>query len=74
MTEYAIYTDEQLLFICEDESLAQEMVLALTEEYIYNAFCRECNNHNLELALWLFQNAPKYGWDKYQIRSIKKVN
>ena len=51
----------------------QEMVLALTEEYIYNAFCRECNNCGVELALWLFKNAPKYGWNKYYIKPVKRM-
>ena len=73
MIEYAVYADEKLLFICENESLAQEMVLALTEEYIYNAFYRECNNCGVELALWLFKNAPKYGWNKYYIKPVKRM-
>ena len=49
------------------------MVLALTEEYIYNAFYRECNNCGVELALWLFKNASKYGWNKYYIKPVKRM-
>ena len=73
MTEYAIYEDEKLLFICDNESLAQEMVLTLTDEYVYNTFYRECNNCDIELALWLFKNAPKYGWNKYSIKPVNRI-
>ena len=70
--EYAVFEDNTLLFICQDESLAQEMVLSLTEEYVYNAFCQECNKVGLEMALWLFKNSS-YGKNKYIIRQVKRI-
>ena len=62
---YAIYDKDKFLNFCLNEADAQEMVLTLTEEYIYNSFLREVNNCGLDIALWIFQNAQKYGWDKF---------
>ena len=65
---YAIYDKDILLGFCLNEIEAQEIVLTLTEEYIYNSFLREVNNCGLDIALWVFQNAPKYGWDKFHYK------
>ena len=62
---YCVFENEYLLFICDSESDAQEMILALTEEYIYNSFLNEINKVEYNLALWVFRNAPKYGWNRY---------
>ena len=70
---YGIYQNKLLLFICEDEGDAQEMILSLTQEFIYHGFLRELNNCGLDMALWLFRNAPHYGWHKYLIKPIKRA-
>lgn len=62
---YAIYDKDIFLCFCLNEADTQEMVLTLTEEYIYNSFLREVDNCGLNIALWVFQNAPRYGWDKF---------
>ena len=62
---YAIYDKDTFLYFCLNEADAQEMILTLTEEYIYNSFLREIDNCGLNIALWVFQNAPRYGWDKF---------
>ena len=62
---YAIYDKDTFLYFCLNEADAQEMILTLAEEYIYNSFLREIDNCGLNIALWVFQNAPRYGWDKF---------
>lgn len=62
---YALYYKDTFLGICLNEADAQEMILALTEEYVYDSFLRENDNCGLDIALWVFQNAPKYGWDTF---------
>ena len=62
---YAIYDKDTFLCFCLNEADAQEMVLTLTEKYIYNSFLREVDNCGLNIALWVFQNAPRYGWNKF---------
>lgn len=64
---------EDPIYCCETLEDAQDLVLAFTEDYIYTAFIRECNNCGLDTALWLFQHSPKYGWDKYSIKPVKEA-
>ncbi len=71
--EYAIFEDEELLFICADEDLAEEMVLALTEEYAYHGFLQQCDKVGIDLAIWAFRNAKTYGWHKYQIKRVRRI-
>jgi hypothetical protein len=72
-TVYAIYEKDKLLFISDDKSLAEEMILSLTEEFIYHAFLKEIQR-DFELGLWVFRCARKYGWNRFNIREIKMIN
>ena len=70
---YCVFENECFLFICDSESDAQEMILSLTEEHIYNSFLNEINKVGYDLALWVFQNAPKYGWSRYSIQKVRMI-
>ena len=71
---YCIFDDENnLLFISHDEELAQEMILALTEEFIYHSFLREADKSGIDTAMFLFTSARKYGWNKFQYETRRMI-
>lgn len=59
--------------VCLGLPQAQELILSLTEEYIYHAFLREADSCGIDLALWLFRNAPKYGWNQFEYKERKII-
>ena len=70
---YGVYDYSKLLFVSEDRELAQDIVLSMLEEYAHASFCREVERHGPQLALWMFQNAPKYGWCRFEIKPVPKI-
>lgn len=59
-----------LICACETLEDAEEMVLALTEDYEYRCFCENCQYFSVKDSLTLLKIVPKFSWDKYTIKQI----
>lgn len=66
-----VYRDERYSYdpVCFCNSLedAQDIVLSLTEDFIYKTFCEHCQFFSIKDSIILMKINPKYGWDKYTI-------
>jgi len=67
-----VYRDERYSYdiVCFCDSLedAQDMVLSLTEDFLYKTFCEHCQLFSVKDSITLMKMIPKYGWDKYTIK------
>lgn len=79
MCKYAIYEKNRLkvyrnekysydiVCLCDSLKDAQDIVLSLTEDFLYKTFCEHCQLFSIKDSIALMKINPKYGWDKYII-------
>ena len=66
-----VYRNEQysydIVCLCDSLKDAQDIVLSLTEDFLYKTFCEHCQLFSIKDSIALMKINPKYGWDKYTI-------
>lgn len=79
MCKYAIYEKNRLkayrneqysydiVCLCDSLKDAQDIVLSLTEDFLYKTFCEHCQLFSIKDSIALMKINPKYGLDKYII-------